>query len=138
MKEQVEHLGPEERLLFEQKHGARENEDIPTVFDAFNEKFTFEDVLSIQEQIQHLKDYKSLTLEDKFFQFMTGDLDPHIKPIFDDSKLSQANTLNFKEEREMEMPNPNQPPTFARILAKDRPFKEEAMNAIQEKIAELQ
>ena len=49
LKEQIDHLGIEERILFEHKNFRKETEDIPKMDNPFDDAMLAEDILSVKE-----------------------------------------------------------------------------------------
>jgi hypothetical protein len=54
IKQQVDHLGKEERIIFEQKDWAREVEDIKSFEDPFSSDYRAEEILSVTEQVNNV------------------------------------------------------------------------------------
>lgn len=72
IKEQITHLGKEERVLFEHKDWDRETEDIKKFDDPFNnEFFKAEEILSVNEQINNIERMKNITPQERLYQMVT-------------------------------------------------------------------
>ncbi len=54
IKQQVDHLGKEERIMFEEKDWSRELEDIKSFEDPFSSTYKAEEILSVTEQVHNV------------------------------------------------------------------------------------
>jgi hypothetical protein len=54
IKQQVDHLGKEERIMFEEKDWSREFEDIKSFEDPFSSTYKAEEILSVTEQVHNV------------------------------------------------------------------------------------
>ena len=62
IKDQINHLGKEERVIFEEKDWHRENEDIKKFDDPFGDvDMKAEEILSVTEQVRNIEDFKNVT-----------------------------------------------------------------------------
>ena len=62
IKEQINHLGREERVIFEEKDWNRETEDIKKFNDPFGDvDLKAEEILSVTEQVRDIEDFKNVT-----------------------------------------------------------------------------
>ena len=61
IKKQINHLGKEERILFEGKNFDKEFEDLPNFESVISEHSQIEQILSVNEQIRNVTDFKDIT-----------------------------------------------------------------------------
>ena len=61
IKDQIDHLGKEERIFFEHKDWSKELEDIKPVDDPFNQNFKAEEILSVTEQVNNVLEFKNVS-----------------------------------------------------------------------------
>lgn len=62
IKDQIDHLGKDERVLFEEKDWKRETEDIKKFDDPFGDiDLKAEEILSVNEQVRGIDDFKNVS-----------------------------------------------------------------------------
>jgi hypothetical protein len=76
IKDQINHLGMEERVFFEEKDWSKENEDLKNINDPFSDTYKIEHILSVNEQIRNIDEVKNMSPEDRFYRFVTMSYDP--------------------------------------------------------------
>lgn len=61
IKDQIDHLGKEERIFFEHKDWSKELEDMKPVDDPFNQGLKAEEILSVTEQVNNVLEFKNVS-----------------------------------------------------------------------------
>ena len=74
--EQIDHMGVEERIFFEEKDWSKEFEDLKNLRDPFNDSMRTEEILSVSEQVSNVMKFRNLSPEERLFQLMTRSFDP--------------------------------------------------------------
>lgn len=140
LKAQIQHYGISERIFFEGKDWARENEDMKDPFNPFNDNVLAEEVMSVTEQINNVHNYKNMSAEQKAYDLIARRFNPFLEPNFNPEQVVNANNDVFTHEERVprESPNPNHAPTVNRENFKGYIYSDEvAKEAVEGYVSEL-
>lgn len=103
----IEHFGASERIIIEGKNFVKELEDVP-VIDKMPGKFSPENILSLQEQINGVLRAKNLNSQEKLQRLLMTALNPFGDKNFSKEMLfaARSNDLDDAEFKKMEIPDP--------------------------------
>jgi archaellum component FlaC len=139
IKEQVDHLGKEERVIFEGKDWARETEDIQKFDDPFGDiDLKAEEIMSVNEQVRGIEEFKNVTPQQRFYEVVTKKFNPFLTPNFNINQMAGAQgdrILQYKYPKEPV--KPNQAPTIARLTFGGFKFFNENLKDLEEHVESL-
>ena len=139
IKDQVEHLGKEERVIFEDKDWSRETEDIKKFDDPFGDvDLKAEEILSVNEQVRNIVDFKDVTPQQRLYEMVTRRFNPFLTPNFNVNQLAASegdkmNTLKIPRKAI----DPNQAPSVARASFAGYKFLDENLDVLQAHVESL-
>ena len=132
IKDQVQHLGKEERVIFEDKDWSRETEDIKKFDDPFGDvDLKAEEILSLNEQVRNIVDFKDVTPQQRLYEMVTRRFNPFLTPNFNVNQLAASegdkmNTLKIPRKAI----DPNQAPSVARASFAGYKFLDENLDVL--------
>ena len=139
IKDQVQHLGKEERVIFEDKDWSRETEDIKKFDDPFGDvNLKAEEILSVNEQVRNIVDFKNVTPQQRLYEMVTRRFNPFLTPNFNVNQLAASegdkmNTLKIPRKAI----DPNQAPSVARGSFAGYKFLDENLDVLQAQVESL-
>ena len=87
---QIDHLGKEERIIFEEKDWSKELEDIKSFVDPFNGEYKAEEILSVSEQISNVENFKNMEPSERLYKILTKKFNPFIDANFNENQMAEA------------------------------------------------
>ena len=87
-------------------------EDIKPLGDPFNDSLKSEQILSVTEQVNNVKDYKNMSPEEKYYLLVTNKYNPFLESNFNEGQLSMASNTDLNAFRyPIQPPDANLSPT---------------------------
>lgn len=87
-------------------------EDIKPLGDPFNDSLKAEQILSVTEQVNNVKDYKNMSPEEKYYLLVTNKYNPFLESNFNEGQLSMASNTDLNAFRyPIQPPDANLSPT---------------------------
>ena len=91
IKDQIDHLGKDERVLFEEKDWNRETEDIKKFDDPFGDvELKAEEILSVNEQVRGIDDFKNVSPQQRLYEIVTKKFNPFLTPNFNVNQMAAS------------------------------------------------
>ena len=139
IKEQVTHLGKDERVLFDEKDWNRETEDIKKFNDPFGDvDLKAEEILSTTEQVRGIEDFKNVSPQERLYQMVTKKFNPFLTPNFNVDQLAGATSDKMNSYKiPRQPPNPNRAPSVNRMNFAGYVFLEDNLEGLQEHVESL-
>lgn len=138
IKSQVDHLGKEERVIFEEKDWSRELEDIQSYSDPFGATYMAEEIISVSEQVKNINEFKNIDPRERLYRMLARKYNPFMDPNFNKNQLanSTSDKMNLTKIPK-QSPDPYLPPSVNRANFTGYMFLDDSLEALEGKIANL-
>lgn len=139
IKDQINHLGKEERVIFEEKDWDRETEDIKKFDDPFGDiDLKAEEIMSVNEQVRGIISFKNISPQQRLYEIVTKQFNPFLTPNFNVNQMAAAqgdkiNTYKIPKDAI----KPNQAPSIARLNFGGYRFLDDNLEHLEKHVASL-